>query len=557
MNTLNSHVIDLLNGELGLVIGEAQQLVENLDTQHFQVLRDAMKQLHGTCVIAGLDSLSRLSEEIVLSIDAAMADQVDREALKVLLQRSLGVAHKLVKAIVDARQDNACILLPEMTALRRLRGEPPLYEYHCLNKVDWPEFDKKVASNPLGGEQKDDVKRLLHLYQFGLLDIIRDNNRDKAFIILFRVAQRLQNIAILVSEKDYWWVIGLVVRAFAENKLELQVERIRLLAVVEKQIRLLAADNPGGGRNPYPEGLWRAFVSLVALIETQDNEERERRRRVGIPELGFFERDVSAIRKFIVEDEGRDEAELFRSLKDLIWNTRYALDVPESAHVGSDSKVIVEMPEAFDKMAALWQETGFDGLSRRFKQFSTKLESSEAGVELSHELMAEFIDTILQSECALLEFDYVPPSKTQAKEWERRPLSEILQVSLLRTAQIAVMNESGARLAEVKEILSEVSSGYVGDETLPELESALLAISGSASLIQFTRLAELTSKCLRFVKEILFSEQTEHLMENYWEVFADSITCLEYYIDNCKSGENRDETALDIADECLLSLGVE
>jgi HPt (histidine-containing phosphotransfer) domain-containing protein len=557
MNTLNSHVIDLLSGELGFVIGEAEQLAENLNTQHFQTLRDAMKQLHGICVIAGLDSLSRLSEEIVLSIDAAMADRVDREALKVLLQSSLTAASKLAKAIVDVRKDNACILLPEMTALRRLRGEPPLYEYHCLNKVSWPEFDKKVASNPLGGEQKDDVKRLLHLYQFGLLDVIRDNNRNKAFIILFRVAQRLQNIAVLVSEKDYWWVVGLVVRALAENKLELQVERIRLLAVVEKQIRLLTADNPGDGRNPYPEGLWRAFVSLVALIETKDSEERERRIRVGIPELGFFERDISEIRKFIIDDEGRDEAKVFRSLKDLIWNTRYVLDIPENGHIGGDSSVIVELQEAFDKMASLWQETGFDGLSRRFKQFSTKLESSEPGAELSQELMVEFIDTILQSECALLEFDYIPPSKIQAKEWESRPLSEILQVSLLKTAQVAVMNESGTRLAEVKEILSEISSGYVGDETLPELESALLAISGSAHLVQFTRLADLTSKCLRFVKEILFSEQTEQLVENYWEVFADSITCLEYYIDNCKSGYREDETALDLANECLLSLGVE
>ncbi|MBV1930548.1 MAG: hypothetical protein KUG71_02430, partial [Porticoccaceae bacterium] len=387
MNTLNSHVIDLLNGELGFVIGEAQQLAENLDIQHFQVLRDAMSQLRGTCVIAGLDSLSRLSEEIVLSIDAAMADQIDREALKVLLQSSLAAANKLVKAIVDARQDNACILLPEMTALRRLRGEPPLYEYHCLNNVQWPEFDKQVASNSLGGEQKDDVKRLLHLYQFGLLDVIRDNNRNNAFIILFRVAQRLQNIAVLESEKNYWWVVGLVVRALAENKLDLQVERIRLLAVIEKQLRLLAVENSGDDRNPYPEGLWRAFVSLVALIETKDSEEQERRIRVGIPQLDFTEKDISAIRKFIIDDDGEDEAKLFRSLKDLIWNTRYVLDIPENTRIDGDSTVIAELQEAFNKMAALWNETGFEGLSRRFKQFSTKLESREAEVELSQELM--------------------------------------------------------------------------------------------------------------------------------------------------------------------------
>lgn len=531
-------------------------MAEELEVERLQHLQDVMKQLRGTCAMAGLGSLSRLSQEIIASIDAGMADKVDREELRVLLVSSLTAASKLAKAIVETRRDNVCVLLPEMTALRRLRGEPPLYEYHCLTNVVWPEFDEQVASNPLAGEQKDDVKRLLHLYQFGLLDIIRGNNRGKAFIILYRVAQRLQNIAVLAYEKDYWWLVGLVVRAFAEERLELQVERIRLLAALEKQLRLLAAENPGSGRNPYPEGLWRAFVSLVALLEPKDSDELERRERIGIPKLGFTEQEISAIRKEIIEDVGGEGRKIFRSLKDLIWNTRYLLDTPENGLAGDNSAAIKELQKAFDTMASLWAETGFQGLSRIFKQFSQRLQMSNPESEFSEEMMVEFIDAILQSECALLEFNYVPPSKGQAKQWESRPLTEILQVSLLKSAQVAVMAELGLHLGEIKEILNEVSMGYSNEEILPELETALLVISSSAALIRFDRLAKLASRCLTFVKETLFSTQTDQLVANYWEVFADSITCLEYYIDNCKSGYQEDEAALDIADECLSSLGV-
>ncbi len=556
MNTLNSHVIDLLNGELGFAIEQAMEQAENLDVEHFQVFQNAMKQLRGVCVIAELDSLARLSDEIIISIDGAMAGTIDSKALNVLLHSSLSAANKLVRAIVDARVDNVCILLPEMTAFRRLRGEPPLYEYHCLNKIDWPMFDKQVAFNPLGGEEKDDVKRLLHLYQFGLLDIIRDKNRNKAFVILFRVVQRLQNIAILVSEKDYWWVVGLVVRALGEGKLELQVERIRLLSAVEKQLRLLAAENPAGGRNPYPEGLWRAFVSLVALTETINEDEEVRRSRVGIPELDFTEQDITGIRKFITDNKGDDEARSFRVLKDLIWDTRYLLDIPENGFIENDSTVITELKEAFGKMASLWQANGFDGLSRRFSQFNVRLESSQPEARLPQEMMVEFIDTILQSECALLEFNYIPPSKLQAREWESRPLSEILRTSLLKTAQIAVMTEASARLSQVKEILGEISSGYVSDEVIPELESALVSISGSSRVIGLDLLADLAEKCLKFIKETLFSPQVDQLIKNYWEVFADSITCLEYYVDSYKAGYIEDDTVLETASKCLESLGV-
>lgn len=558
MKILNSHAIDLLDGELRFVIEEAQSMAENLGEDELLPLQAVIKQIRGTCVIAELDSIRRLSEEMIISIDALTAGRVDRQELIALLSSSLNTATKMASSIVAAKKDNACVLLPEITALRRLRGEPPLYEYHCLQNVTWPIFDKAVASNPLAGEKREDVKRLLHLYQFGLLDIIRDNNRNKAFVILFRVAQRLQNIALLTSEKDYWWVVGLVVRAFAEERLDLQVERIRLLAAVEKQLRLLAAENPGEGRNPYPEGLWRAFVSLVALIDAKDDDESERRARAGIPELDFTEKDVSAIRKSIAEESDDDSRELFQTLKELIADTRSMLDSSqdEVADANAANPIVVALYEAFDAIGSLWEQTGFHGLSRRFKQYSVRLQSNRPDAELPLEMIVEFVDANIQAECALIEFNYVPPSKEDARQWESRPLTEILQTSLLKTAQTAVMDESGLHLAEVKEMLGNVSSGYAGDEVLPELESALQVIGGSARIMELNRLAELSSRCLAFVKKKLFTDQTEQLVENYWEVFADSIACLDYYIDNCKSGNKEDEAALDIADECLLSLGV-
>lgn len=556
MNTLNSQVVELLEGELGFVLREAEKKAEMFDPNQGSALVELLTQIQGTCALVGLESLRHLADELVLTLHKdSLAKIVDPEQLKERVHSSLVAARKLARAVIDTRTDNVCALLPEMTALRRLRGEPPLYEYHCLTQVNWPALDKAVATNPLGGEQQDDIKRLLHLYQFGLLDVIRDNNRKKAFVILFRVTKRLEDVAVLAAEKNYWWVVSWVVRALAENRLELQVERLRLLAVVEKQIRLLVADNPASGRSPYPEGLWRAFVSLLALLEPQDEEERTRRQEIGVPELGFGEQDIASIRKYIVEDAD-GEAKAFRSLKDLIWNTRFLLDVSEDRDNGPGSVAVDEVKEAFTQMARLWDESGFNGLSRRFKLLATRLPDTGADDALSQEMMVEMVDAILQSECALIEFDYVEPSRVRAREWESRPINDILQHSLLRTAQVAVLSEAAMRLDHIKELLTEVSAGYTGAEALPELESALEAIGASARMIQYTRLAELTDRSLKFVKEVVFAGQTSQLMENFWDVFADGISCLEYYIDNCKAGYREDEAPLDTAARCLSSLGV-
>ncbi len=556
MNTLNSQVVELLEGELGFVLSEAEKKAVALDPANPSAFVELLMQIQGTCALVGLESLRRLADELVVTLNKdSLAKIVDPEQLKERVHHSLVAASKLVKAVIDTRTDNTCALLPEMSALRRLRGETPLYEYHCLKRVSWPALDKSVATNPLGGEQQEDVKRLLHLYQFGLLDVIRNNNRKKAFVILFRVGKRLEDIAELRAEKDYWWVVAQVIRALAEGRLEMQSERLRLLAAVEKQIRLLAADDPTSGRSPYPEGLWRAFVSLVALLEPLDEVDQARREDIGVPDLGFGEQDIVSIRKYIVEDVG-SEGKAFRSLKDLIWNTRFLLDVSEGGDTGAGAISVIEVKESFTKMADLWGQTGFNGLSRRFKLLAMRLSGGSVDDALSQEMMVEMIDAILQSECALIEFDYIEPSRIQAKEWESRPINEILQHSLLKTAQVAVLDEAAVRLDQIKELLTEVSSGYAGEDALPELESALEAIAAGARIIQYTRLAELTDRSLQFIKEVVFAGQTSQLMENFWEVFADGISCLEYYIDNCKAGYLEDEAPLDTADKCLTSLGV-
>ncbi|HAD08384.1 MAG TPA: hypothetical protein DCF62_02780 [Porticoccaceae bacterium] len=556
MKTLNSQVVELLEGELGFVLSEAEKKAEALDPENASAFVELLTQIQGTCALVGLESLRRLADELVVTLNKdSLAKIVDPEQLKERVHNSLVAASKLVKAVIDTRTDNTCALLPEMSALRRLRGETPLYEYHCLKQVNWPALDKAVATNPLGGEQQEDVKRLLHLYQFGLLDVIRNNNRKKAFVILFRVGKRLEDIAELGAEKDYWWVVSQVIRALAEGRLEMQSERLRLLAAVEKQIRLLAADDPASGRSPYPEGLWRAFVSLVALLDSLDEADQARREEIGVPDLGFGEQDIASIRKYIAEDVG-GEGKAFRSLKDLIWNTRFLLDVSEDGDNGAGAISVIEVKEAFTKMANLWGQTGFKGLSRRFKLLATRLSDGDTDDTLSQEMMVEMIDAILQSECALIEFDYMEPSRIQAKEWESRPINEILQHSLLKTAQIAVLDEAAVRLDQIKELLTEVSSGYAGEDALPELESALEAIAAGARIIQYARLAALTDRSLKFIKEVVFAGQTSQLMENFWEVFADGISCLEYYIDNCKAGYLEDEAPLDTADKCLTSLGV-
>lgn len=534
----------------------ALDLSEQLAGSDYTELGGLVKQINGASRIAQLRGLERLTAEMLACMENDASVPLDAEACKKLFIDSITSALSFAETVVKTRQENACVLLPEITALRRLRGRPPLYEYQLLDDIAWPSFDKEVSTNPLAGNQREDVKRLLHLYQFALLDVIRDNNRKKALVIMYRVAERLQSIALLEAEKDYWWVLGVTVRGLAESKLEFQTERIRLLAAVEKQLRLLSTDTPCAERNPYPEGLWRAFISLAALIESLDEQEKIRRQSVGIPDLKFTESQVMAIRRVMAGQTEEDPEAMVKALASLITSTRGLLDSTQIEGSDSGTKNIKELQEAFEDLAEQWSQAGFDGLSRRFRQFSARLQSSRPDSQLPIEMISEFIDAVLQCECALADFDHKLPGKDEAEAWEKQPLSSILQASLLKTAQLTVMDESSGQLNEVKEMISSIASGYAAEELLPEVESAFKVICGSAQIMGLCRLAEQAERCLAFIKQAISPDGTTPLIENHWEIFADSIACLEYYIDSCKLSGKADEAPLDIAGECLVTLGV-
>ncbi|MBK8131806.1 MAG: hypothetical protein IPK48_03260 [Gammaproteobacteria bacterium] len=79
----------------------------------------------------------------------------------------------------------------------------------------------------------------------------------------------------------------------------LRPDRTRLLAAVEKQLRSLAGIRTGHTGNPYPEGLWRAFLALLAL----SNGRASHGDRLPVPKLDFDDADLEAIR---VKVFGRD-----------------------------------------------------------------------------------------------------------------------------------------------------------------------------------------------------------------------------------------------------------
>lgn len=182
-------------------------------------------------------------------------------------------------------------MIPEITALRVLLRKPPVYEYQVLPDIDWPPF-QIGAVNLASRVRPEDLKHVLHLYQLGLVGTLRGDDRERGLEILLRCAGRLADISAGDVERDYWTVYQLVLASFANGGVALRPDRLRLLAAVEKQLRSLAGFRAAVRANPYPEGLWRAFLALLAMSTKRDSSLDW----VPLPALGFLDGDIERIR---------------------------------------------------------------------------------------------------------------------------------------------------------------------------------------------------------------------------------------------------------------------
>lgn len=548
MQSLSPQVLDIISIEYKTLIQSARGLVQRLTVPRLEELQAQLNELRGAAHIAQLDGMRRLFGEMLEALSTVFDGEKEIEDLQPLLEQGLKLAEGLIELIVDQKEENPCVLLAEMTSLRRFRGATPLYEYHLLNNVTWPSFGSLAQGEAVIGPQTEDVKRLHHLYQLGLLDIIRNNNRQKALFNLFRVAGRLQRSSLSERESNYWWVFSCIIKGFAEKRLSLQPERIRLLAAVEKQLRILVSSSDAA-RNPYPEGLWRAFVSLLAMTEMSSD---ARARKIGVPCLDFSDSAISAMRG-IVTGEADSDRGVFDNISMSAAGLRALLDKADEPSSWLNDEQMDELKVGFETLAEECSSAGFHGLARKYTDFIASVSESD-GLTLPVGILSEFTDAILHIECAMVDFHGKTPLPEQIKAWEAKPLMEILQGSLLKTAQVAVINETVARLNDIKQLVDNVASGYASSEVTPELELAFNDIEGSATMLNMTRLSDLARRCLQLVKDTLFGGNGE-VDNKALEAFADTVICLEYFLDGCMMSDVIDEQSLDLAEECLATLG--
>ena len=551
---LNTEVIAVSGGELRRIAQDLAELTRGgLSEGDGERCRALLHEAWGAAALCQLHGLRLLFEESAAILRKAAEADLDPARAATALGDVLPLVPRLLDWMVRTGRDNPCLLIPEITALRTLQGKPPVYEYQVLPDIDWPPFPISGAS--LADRISEaDFRRVLHLYQLGLVGVLRNQNRDKSFDILSRCAGRLADLSVCDAERDYWVLYQLVLGSFAQGGLALRPDRLRLLAAVEKQLRSLAGIRAGKAGNPYPEGLWRAFLALLAMSAAARGGAAPD--WLPLPALGFGDEELERTRVEVFDRGETAEPDAFEELGARAVRLRNVLDASQDGQMLAES-VLREMWMDCQQIAERTQKLGLDNIARRFREHTETLSEHPGGPQcLTAAQSGAYADSVLYLECALAEFSGEGrPSPEALAAWGQRPLDAVLSGGLASAARNSVLQESGAVLREAKTRIAVLQDGIISDESWRDIDAGFLLLEGAAQMLALEGLAQLLQRAREFVQtsryhpELGLNDRSRNL-----DLFADMVISLEVYLDSLRLGRDQQEDSLRIARECAAAL---
>lgn len=549
---LNPEVIAVSGGELRIVVANLAELVAaGLDSATDESGLALLHEAWGAATLCDLHGLRLLFDESSAAIRAAQAGTLTWATVNEALRDVFGALPRLLDWMVAESQDNPCLLIPEITALRTLQRKPPVYEYQLLPDIGWAPFQVGEVNLASQGRAQD-VQQTLHLYQLGLVNILRGDNRARGLDILMRCAGRLADFSATDSERNYWTVYQLVLANFANGGVALRLDRLRLLAAVEKQLRSLAGIRAEGRANPYPEGLWRAFLALLAISSTARDEAA-----IGwlpLPNLGFVDGDLEHIRTEILGRERPVEPGPWVDLERRAIRLRNALDATQDGSPLAAS-VLADMDEDSTQVARVARDIGLANIAERFAAHMGQFAGRSESMLLSEEPLGVYADSVLFLECALADFSGAKPSAEQLASWGARSLGEILQTGLVKAARNAVLLEMGVMLATAKARIEVLQDGIISDDSWRDIEAGFSLIEGAAGMLELPELLGILRRAHEFVQtsryhpEMGLNDRSRNL-----DFFADMVIGLEVFLDGLRHGRGQQEDSLRVAHECVAAL---
>ena len=563
-DSVNVQSLSMVREELLATIEQAGHDLESYasdkdDGKPLGACTAGIKQILGIFRLLELKGASLLAEELYLTTTTIKPGDAATVSAKKLEQISSAfvVMAAYIEYVQRAQKRLPVLLIPQINELRKLRKEAVLPESHFF-KITFrdapviPPVEPIVVSD---AEFKPLMARLRHMYQMGLIGVLRSDQSIPALGLMRRALIRLQRLG--GSDKPLtllWWLGNLAIVAVVKQNMELLESRKMLFSRLDRVIRQVQQSGSIAYQAVPPKGLVKELLYLLMLSGIDSETFKKLRALYAIPSLGYTDKELAEERQVLQGPSASTVASLVKVLQDEINNAKKVLEIASQGAYKVDD--VEGLAETLSKIAETLSIVGLKGPSVILKNEIARVRLwADNDGEMSEDDLDEAAKTLLFIESATLSLEYTKLSSDRLSMANEVVQRDVVALSELAQAEKIVLKESEAGLSLSKRALNSYSESDYDSGHIRNIAKTLTGVRGGMILLEHNRAAAALQSCVNFVDEVLMQPDLPAALKELLETFADAIISIEYYIDTAVHGHRADESVLKLAEDSLAALG--
>lgn len=563
-DSVNLQSLNMVRGELVATIEQAARDLElfvsgSQEGDPLAASIDGVKQILGILKLLQFRGASLLVEELYIALtNIASGDHgplYDKRLEHI--SNTFFVLTRYLEYVQMSERKLPVLLVPSINELRKVRREPVLPESHFFH-INLNYVPALPVFEPIGVSDKEFrplMSRLRHMYQLGLLGVLRDRQTVPSLGLMRRALIRLQRL----GGKDkpltlLWWLCNLTMVAMVRQNMEMLESRKMLLSRIDRVIRQVQKGGPAAFGAAPPKGLVKELMYLLVLSGQNTDTIKALQRGYGVLPLGMTDRELARERQALRGPSAQTVNSLSRVLQIELTTTKNILEQASvSGYVIDD---LDGLSQTLCKIADILGVVGLTGPSQVLKNNLARVEAWRAtGSKANEADLEELAKTLLYLESAVSSLSSTKLTDERLATATEQGQKDVVAMTELAQAERIVIQESEAGLSLTKRAISAFSESGFDLGHIRNISKTLESIWGGMIMLNQKRAAASLQSCIGFVDEVLLGQEQPAALKELLETFADAVISIEYFLDTSPVSSRLDDTVLQVAEDSLAALG--
>ena len=555
--------MSLIQQELMVTINEASTHLETFigDRSNHKVLEDcieSLQQIRGSLDLIQLHGACELSGEILVTATSINIEKNEE------LEEKLSVLTKgffILSCYFEYTQQHEVgmpvLLIPYINDLRLVNRQPVMPESY---------FESSTATYRCPPSEKLEeatriedftlmLRRFRHMYQLGLLGVIKDINLEHSLKLMQRAVTKVYKLSKGRTSETLWWLSATALQAFIDGNIISTVARKRLFARIDKQLRMLEKKGEPTLDEPLEEELLVELAYYISLVAEVNDDYKKIQHLYGFNSLSYNE---TVLQRETISltgpnaDTVQSVAEVLRVELSVAKENMEKSQVAEGMADRDYEDTLARVQRIKEILNVVGLTSAADVLSQPLEKLQTACKD-DAPLDEENNMLV--VDAFLYVESVLSSLTSRNFSGEQLAELNQQNQNEVISSNNLLDAQLVVIEEAEKGIVFLKQAITAFTDSEYDKAHIKDFSEKLQEIRGGMTVLALPRAAAIVAACHEFIENALMSTDEIAALEHMLETFADALICLEYYLDCMKADKNVSPDNLAIAEESLAALG--